>query len=75
MILNKEFTLDFSPQTDPRFPRGTGEKRLLRQAARLLGVTSASVLPKRAIQFGSRIAKLESTGEKGSETCCRLTTD
>ncbi|CAA7387771.1 unnamed protein product [Spirodela intermedia] len=38
-------------------PAGRGDKKILREVARLLGLEAASVLPKRAIQFGSRIAR------------------
>lgn len=58
---------------DPRLERGYGEKILLREVALLhLKLPSSSCLPKRAIQFGSRIAKLESGKEKGSQQCERL---
>lgn len=57
---------------DPRLPRGEGEKILLREAASLLHLPYASKLPKRAIQFGSRIAKLEGSKEKGNDSCERL---
>lgn len=53
------------------FPRGLGEKILLRLAAFHLGLRSAAILPKRAIQFGSRIAFTE-IREKGSNVCSRL---
>ncbi|XP_047122834.1 asparagine synthetase domain-containing protein 1 isoform X1 [Hydra vulgaris] len=57
---------------DPRLPRGFGEKILLRELAGSLGLRYCSSLPKRAIQFGSKIAKIEGSKEKGAERCDRL---
>ncbi|XP_070195936.1 asparagine synthetase domain-containing protein 1-like isoform X2 [Littorina saxatilis] len=60
-------------KADLRLPRGVGEKVLLRLLALRLGLPTTAALPKRAIQFGSRIAKLEKSKEKGDHTCQRLT--
>ena len=54
-------------KADLRQPRGEGEKILLRVAARKLGLTKSTSLAKRAIQFGSRIAKLKDRKEKGTD--------
>lgn len=47
-------------------PSGTGDKKILREVARLLGLQEAAFLPKRAIQFGSRIARESNRKNFGS---------
>ena len=61
-------------KADLRLPRGLGEKLLLRclAARRTVGLNRTALEPKRAIQFGSRIAKLEVAKEKGGDKAVRF---
>ncbi|GFS25505.1 asparagine synthetase domain-containing protein 1 [Elysia marginata] len=59
-------------RVDLNYPRGIGEKLLLRLCAHSLGLVRTACQAKRAIQFGSKIAKLDSKKEKGSDVCDRL---
>ncbi|OVA00814.1 Class II glutamine amidotransferase domain [Macleaya cordata] len=47
-------------------PTGRGDKKILREVAQLLGLEAAAFLPKRAIQFGSRIARESNRKNFGS---------
>lgn len=52
--------------TDLDQPIGIGDKKILREVAHLLGLSEAASLPKRAIQFGSRIARESNRKNFGS---------
>ncbi|EJW86049.1 asparagine synthase [Wuchereria bancrofti] len=66
-------SLPLEYRSDFTQPRGIGEKWLVREALKLLGTPQSLCLtPKRAMQFGTRIAKLENRGERGNDFCPRL---
>ncbi|XP_010527975.1 PREDICTED: asparagine synthetase domain-containing protein 1 [Tarenaya hassleriana] len=47
-------------------PSGTGDKKILREVARSVGLHEVAGMPKRAIQFGSRIARESNRKNFGS---------
>ena len=49
-------------------PAGVGDKAVLREAARRLGLARASARPKRAVQFGTRIAQQSNCKKFGSNS-------
>ena len=52
--------------TDPRLGRAAGDKRVLRAAAAALGLPAAASAPKRAAQFGTRLARAHNVAAFGS---------
>ena len=64
-------SLSVFEKMDLRFDRGLGEKILSRSLAFKLGLVKTALEPKRAIQFGSRIAKMENKKEKGCDKAKR----
>ena len=61
-------TLPLNEKMDLSLPRGVGDKKVLREVARILGLEFSSKLPKKAIQFGSNFAKVTgSTKIKANE--------
>ena len=59
-------SLDVTELCDMTKPQGLGDKMILRLVAKHIGVTQCSGLVKRAIQFGSRIAKCSDLDRFGS---------
>lgn len=61
--------LPVTAKCDFHFPRGQGEKRLVRLLAKRLGFSDKiAFLPKRAIQFGAKTAKMDDNHEDGQQT-------
>lgn len=58
--------LDVVQICDMTRPQGEGDKMVLRLVAKKIGVRHCSGLVKRAIQFGSRIAKVSDVDRFGS---------
>lgn len=53
---------------------GIGDKMILRLVAVYLGLTDVAILPKRALQFGSRIANKKENGSDLSKTFLNFST-
>ena len=70
-FVNYLATVPINLKCDFRYERGIGEKLILRLLAHKMGLKLTSREPKRAVQFGSRIAKMENRKEKGNQKAVR----
>ena len=70
-FVNHLATVPINLKCDFRYDRGIGEKLILRLLAHKMGLKLTSREPKRAVQFGSRIAKMENRKEKGNQKAVR----
>jgi len=59
-------SLPLALKVDMSLPPGEGDKRILRLAAQRAGLEDAALFVKRAIQFGTRIAKHTNVAAYGS---------
>eukprot|EP00834_Sanchytrium_tribonematis_P005497 NODE_337_length_9297_cov_0.873994.p2 type:complete len:478 gc:universal NODE_337_length_9297_cov_0.873994:1138-2571(+) len=66
-LIGHASSMPINLKCDPRLPMGNGDKRILRALAHKNGLLNCAVEPKRAIQFGSKTAKLECSKQKGDD--------
>lgn len=71
-VVNFLNSLPINVKCDLNRPKGEGDKRLLRLVGSRIGLTECCKYEKRAIQFGSKIAKLENKKEKAVHISKRL---
>ncbi|KAL5106192.1 Asparagine synthetase domain-containing protein 1 [Taenia crassiceps] len=74
-VVNYLSLLPLESKADLTLRRGEGEKRLLRSVAASLDLPIAARSPKRALQFGSRIAKSESLRKVVGATSTLVSTE
>ncbi len=67
-VIHFAMTSPLSSLVDFSMPAGEGDKRILRECLRALGLERASRRIKRAMQFGTRLAKVSNEAMFGSNT-------